>query len=303
MISDITTFFTTSSRNKNDETNKIREKVLKVISDPPKEYLESEEFGESWKKVQDAWNDALKQVAKDTTVPEYNSTKIKVKGGRNSHYDADVLYYNGKKMVANRKIEFKNGCSRIEDLPQILSLQAKIELFPETYDKFWYENYLDKYIECDNLITESKPSLEDYLKNVTKIKYSVTSFFEQLKNRENNFKKEKNAIVNKSITDYLTKYGNTINLKLFKEKIETTQIDKIYLLWCNGKFHIDKINTDKIHTDKIHTDISFHSIRNGNILELKEGNTIYCMLLRWRNHKGILNPAWQIKIKKINIKI
>jgi hypothetical protein len=289
MISDITTFFTISSRNKNDATNKIREKILKVICDPPKEYLESEEFGESWRKVYNAWNDILKEVALEK---DYTSTKIKVKGGRNSYYDADVSYYKGDTLITTIKVEFKNGCSKIDNLPQILSLQAKIDLFPETYDTFWYKNYLDRYLACDDSITESKPSFEDYQKHVTKIKYSVTPFFEQLKNKENNHKKEKNTVVNTSITDYITKHGSTINIPLFREKIKATQTDKIYLLWCNGRFHYDKISEPEMN-------MSFHSIRNGNILELKAGNTIYSMLLRWRNHKGILNPAWQISMKRI----
>ena len=293
MISDITTFFTTSSRNNNDATNKIREKILKVIGDPPKEYLESEEFGESWKKVHTAWNDILKEVALEVGLEQdYTSTKIKVKGGRNSYYDADVSYYKGDTLITTIKVEFKNGCSKIDNLPQILSLQAKIDLFPETYDTFWYKNYLDRYLACDDSITESKPSLEDYQKHVTKIKYSVTPFFEQLKNKENNHKKEKNTVVNTSITDYLTKHGSTIHIPLFREKIKATQTDKIYLLWCNGRFHYDKISESEMN-------MSFHSIRNGNILELKAGNTIYSMLLRWRNHKGILNPAWQISMKRI----
>ena len=32
----------------------------------------------------------------------------------------------------------------------------------------------------------------------------------------------------------------------------------------------------------------------GNVIEVKSGLSIYNLLLRWRNHKGILNPAWQI---------
>lgn len=46
-------------------------------------------------------------------------------------------------------------------------------------------------------------------------------------------------------------------------------------------------------------DMIFHCIKNGNILELKTSNNIYRLLLRWRNHKGILNPAWQISMKRL----
>ena len=291
-VSDITTFFSTSTRDENDATNKVREKVLKLICDPPKEYLDNVEFGNSWRIVYEAWNDALKKIAEETSVPTYTSTQIKVRGGRKFNYDADVMYYNGTTLVANRKIEFKNGGSNISDLPQFLSLQAKIGLFAETYDKFWYEHYLDKYIACDSTITETKPSLQLYLKNVTSTKYTITPFFAQLKTRELFFQKEKNEVVNNSITDYLDKYGKELDIQSFSEKVKATQTDKIYLLWCNGKFCSDKLSELEM------SDMKYHSIKNGNVLEVKSGNTIYGLLLRWRNHKGILNPAWQISMKR-----
>ena len=293
-VSDITTFFSTSTRDENDATNKVREQVLKLICDPPKEYLDNVEFGNSWRIVYEAWNDALKKIAEETSVPTYTSTQIKVRGCRKFNYDADVMYYNGTTLIANRKIEFKNGGSNIGDLPQFLSLQAKIGLFTETYDKFWYENYLDKYIACDSSITEAKPSLEVYLKKVSCTKYTITPFFAQLKTREFFFKKEKNEVVNMSITDYLTKYGKQLDIKSFSEKVKATQTEKIYLLWCDGKFCSDKLSEAEM------SDMTFHSIKNGNVLEVKSGNTIYGLLLRWRNHKGILNPAWQISLKRSN---
>ena len=290
--SDITTFFSTSTRSKNDVTNKVRENVLKIICNPPKEYLENVEFGNYWRIVYKEWNIALKKIAEQTNVPIYTSTQIKVIGGRNSNYDADVMYYNEEILVASIKIEFKNGGSNIEEAPQFLSLQAKVGLFPKTYDKFWYENYLDKYIACDSGITEEKPSLQLYLKNVTSIKYSITPFFEQLKIRELLFKKEKNEVVNTSITDYLTKYGKELDIKLFSEKVKATQTGKNYLCWHDGKFCFDKFSDAEM------SDMTYHSIKNGNVIEVKSGNTIYELLLRWRNHKGILNPAWQIKLKR-----
>ena len=291
-VSDINTFFSTSTRNENDATNKVREKVLKLICNPPKEYLENAEFGNYWRIVYEAWNDALKKIAEETNIPIYTSTQIKIRGGRKFNYDADIMYYNGTILVANRKIEFKNGGSNIGDLPQFLSLQAKIGLFTETYDKFWYENYLDKYIECDSSITEAKPSLQLYLKNVTSTKYTIMPFFAQLKARELFFQKEKNEVVNASITDYLTKYGKELDIKSFSEKVKATQTEKIYLLWCNGRFYSDKLSEAEM------SNMTYHSIKNGNVLEVKSGNTIYGLLLRWRNHKGILNPAWQISMKR-----
>lgn len=291
-VSDIATFFHTSTRDENDATNKVREKVLKVICNPPKEYLESPEFGNSWRIVQQAWNNALKTIAEKTEIPVYTSTQINIKGGRGFNYDADVLYYNETNLVANRKIEFKNGGSSIGDLPQFLSLQAKVGLFAKTYDTFWYENYLDAYLACDADITQPKPSLEIYLKSVTSTKYTITPFFAQLKSRDLFFQKEKNDVVNTSITEYLTKYGHTIDIAAFSEKVKATQRGKHVLLWCKGAFCLDEILEEEM------SGMSFDSIKNGNVLVLKAGTTRVNLLLRWRNHKGILNPAWQISLKR-----
>jgi hypothetical protein len=290
----------TSTRAKNDATNKIREAVLKIIDNPPKEYFENKEIfkdktiGELWQILHEKWNDTLKKYEENTNVPNYTSRQIKTKGGRTFNYDLEITYHNEEQMIATRKIEFKYGCSNISALPQFLSLQTKYRLFDETYAKFWYENYLDKYLECDVEITEPKPSLESYLKYVTNTNYSMISFFTQLKNREDFFKTKKNLIVKQSITDYLTQYGNTINLSEFSKKVKETQMDKIYLLWYNEKFHIDQIS----ETDM--SEMSVQTIKNGNVLQIKSGNTIYNLLLRWRNHKGILNPAWQISMKRLS---
>lgn len=217
-------------------------------------------------------------------------------GGRSRHYDIDLRCYVENTLEKSIKIEFKNGGFKLTDLPQILSLRARFPIIDESYDKFYYENYLDQYILCDEEITEIKPSLETYLQKITSVNYDIHPFFEQLRKYENNHKNTKNEIVNKSITDYLQRYGNHILLDVFIEKIKNTQLDKVYILWKNSKFWIDGVTEEETNN------ISLHLIGK-NFIELKSNFTYYRLLLRWRNHKGILNPAWQISIrrdKKIN---
>jgi hypothetical protein len=294
-VTDITTFHKKSTRSKNDATNAIRERVLTVISDPPPDFLAHPEHGKAWSNLHREWTAALKKVAEETNIPAYTRNQVTVRGGRKYNYDADVTYYNDTVTVANRKIEFKNGCSDIVKLPQFLSLPAKAELFPESYDKFWYNHYLPLYVACDPEITVPIPSAEDYIKHVTTTNYSVTPFIEQVKLREKHFNKEKNTVVNNSITAYLKQYGPVIDLMAFAEKVRATQTDKSYLLWHNEKFSLDKLTDAELSGEGM----TFHSIKNGNVLELKTGNTIYGLLLRWRNHKGILMPAWQISMKRL----
>jgi hypothetical protein len=292
-VSDIEHFFVSSTRNDNDVINKVRETILETIVTQT-DYFEHPKYGPSWCMVRDAWRDALKRIADETSVQGYTSIRCKKKGGRGSYYDFEVSYYN-ETLIATRQIEFKYGTNDITKLPQILSLQAKFKLFPETYDTFYYDNYIDPYCACDSGITVVKPSRQQYLKYVTsisasKIKDPSCDFFAQLKQREGFFKREKNEVVNSSIEDYLTKYSKYIDLKMLYEKIKDTQSQKQYLLWCDGKFCYDTV---------VVSDMKFHSIKNKNSIVIQSGNTAYSMLLRWRNHKGILNPAWQISIKRV----
>lgn len=292
-VSDISTFFSTSTRNKNDATNKIREDILDLVCNEPDKYISNVEHGNKWRIVYEELNNVLKELAERTGISGYTSIKYNKKGGRNSNYDAEIMYYNGTTLLETKKIEFKYGAKSIYNLPQFLSLQTKAGLFTVTYDTFWYKNYLDKYIECDPEITQAKPTLEDYLKHVAKTTYTTHPFIQQLKERELMFKKEKDDVVKRSITDYLTQYGHTIDISGFSERVKSTQKDKYYLMFYKGKFYMDNI------PDKDMTEMSYHSIVKGNTLWLKTGNTVYKLLLRWRNHKGILNPAWQISLKRL----
>jgi len=290
--SDIQHFFNTSTRDENDSANRGRENTLPLLSNPPQEYLAHPEFGASWRDVSPKWNAALYKVAEKTNVPAYTSTEVKLKAGRKFHYDTNVMYYNGATLVGTRTIEFKYGGRNICNLPQFLSLPAKFKLFPVTYDEFWYDNGLPAYIACDAGITLAIPPREEYLKSVTSTTYSEP-LFAQFKERELFFQKEKNAVVNASITDYLTTHGKNINIAAFSEKVKSSQTDKIYLLWSNGDFNIDMMSDAEMSA------MEYHSIKNGNVLQVKAGNTMYGLLLRWRNHKGILNPAWQISMKRL----
>ena len=294
-FSDIMTFFEKSTRNKNDATNKIRENILRLLCQLPDKYKDHIEFGNYWRIVHESFHSSIKKVADETDISLYTSIQIELKGGRHFNHDADVLYYDGNTLIATRKIEFKYGASKIINLPQFLSIYVNNpdirDSSIETYDTFWYKNYLDKYIACDTEITESKPSLETYLKMVMKTE-SPTPFFHQLKRRMSLFKNEKNGVVNHSITDYLTKYWNsTINLENLSNKIKTTQTDKHFIMWCGDQFYYDKMSVENM------SELTFNSIKNGNVIQLTSGNAVYSLLLRWKNGKGILGPAWQISLK------
>ena len=298
----ISTFFASSTRSANDAVNKIREKVLENIIAPPIEYLHDTDYGHLWQHVHNEWNTIIDKII-DRKL--YSSIELKILAGRGNNHDANLIC-SSKMPSANTidrivKIEFKYGGKSICSIPQFLSLQTNqstLQMFNEPYDIFYYNHYIDLYIACDpEGIIESKPPLETYLKYVRSTDYNIHPFFTQLKDREFNAKLNKNKVVNDSIREYLRRYARLIDTVQLTHKILQTQQDKIYLLWSNEKFHLDAIHINSIRN------IEFDAISDkGNVVILRSGIGIhrlaFHMLLRWRNHKGILNPAWQISMKR-----
>jgi len=278
-------FFVKSTRGKNDAANKIRESVLEMILKVPDDYLNDTQYGKYWTHVRKEWLKSLEKIGPS----DYTSITCVKMAGRSNHHDYKVIFEGINPLTL--PVEFKNGGTAITKLPQILSLPANFQLLKGSYEEFYYKQYLDLYLECDEELIE-KPPLEEYLKEVKKAT-SKHPFFVQLKIRDSLFKDKKDKIVNNSIRDYLTTHIDSLDLQLFSEKLYSSQAGKHYLLWNNGQFYYDNL---KDHEMK---NMTFLCIKNGNVIQAKSGNTIYNLLLRWRNHKGVLNPAWQISMKRL----
>lgn len=287
-VSDIQTFFQKSTRGNNDATNKIRERVLVNLYHLPQSYLDHPLHGVEWRRLYKSWRDAIHRLAELTGVPPYTSIEFELKAGMRNHYDIDVLYRGEE--VTSRKVEFKYGTTKIAKLPQFLSLFANYPLFDETYDTFWYDFYLDKYRACDPGLTLAKPERDLYLKEVMNFQNKVKPFFDQLRTREVFFKAEKKKVVDESIADYLKTHGEKVDLDVFADKMEVSQGGKNYLLCEDGIFHLERVAHEVLP-------MAYEGIKNQNVLQVSRGNTLYNMLLRWRNRKGILVPAWQISQK------
>ena len=291
---EIDTFYKKSSRAQNGAANKTRETIIHYIQSVPDEYKTDPVYGEKWTSLCEAWDKTVTELVTRTGVPKiYTSMKIQYLAGLGNHHDFELLFYTGETEVAVRKIEFKYGAKNISKLPQFLSLRMNGAFFGEapTYDMFYYDNYLDKYVACDDGITEPKPSRDKYRTCMTKIKYDCDPFIQQLYDREVHHKNEKADVVNESIRDYLEKYGSHLQIEQFIGKRNESQEDKWYILWMDGAFHIDHLQ----HS----AELAYSGVKGGNTIQLVEQGGCYNLLLRWRNHKGILGPAWQVRYERI----
>jgi hypothetical protein len=153
-------------------------------------------------------------------------------------------------------------------------------------------------LECDKDITVKKPDSDQYLALVSKTEYNAHPFFQQLKDYEDidpQKKEAKKKVVENSIQAYLETYGTQMNVSAFAERVQATQTDKHYVLWQNGSFTIDCLLPEEMTQMAIHPT---SPIKNGKYIVVQAGSTTYELLLRWRNHMGILNPAWQITMKR-----
>lgn len=279
---DINKFYMIDKKSKNDSSNSNREDIIDCILNDkiPDDWYENNK----WKVLKLKLNEKINLLCDD-----YDYYKVEHKGGRKYNYDYLIKFYKNDNVCKTIKIEFKYNCSSIERLPQFLSMSSK-NYTEIKYADYFYKNFLPKICELYNL---KIPERKQYLRYVYQASYKKDIFFETLKNYEKKYKKEKDEIVNKSIKSFLENYGSfnfdKLNDKLLEQK------DKLYLLWKDNKFYLDKIKNNELRV------ISVDKIKNNNTIVMNtESTTKICLLLRWKNHKGILNPAWQIKLKRFN---
>jgi len=274
-ISDIDVFFGKYTKSNNDATNKKRESIIKLILKDiiPKHWYGFKDniYGKFWFNVAVELKNFVKLLSKAELK------MVEQKAGRNFNYDFLFTFKDKSEM----KIEFKNGVKSIDEYPEILSVASNSFTKGITYAEYYYDTFLPDL--------ENKPTKEFYLKNIHKNMVDHP-FFHRLKELDN-FK----PIVDVSINDYLQIID--FDFDAFEEKIKQ-QENKTFMLWKDGNFYLDRLNN--LNVNKTYT---LKKGKNGftSIVIKDQNNTIeFHLLLRWKNHAGVLYPAWQIKLKKVN---
>ena len=273
----------------NDKNNRIREETIDCMELIEDSYFQDPIYGAKWTNLRNQTREFLNSLCDEP----FKLYVVDLMAGRKHNYDFKVTYFDhSDKAICERNLEFKHGSSSIASLPQFLSLNIKFQMLdcPHSYDEYYYDNYIDQYISTDTQITEQKPSKEVYLKSISNVNYNVHPFFKQLYDCEELNKKQKFAIVNQSIKNYLNEYANTINVNKLIEKIQTSQTNKIFMMWDGVKFHKESMTSIQPIS------LQYGGIQRGNTILVHSNMYTYKLLLRWRNHKGILNPAWQISL-------
>lgn len=279
---DIELFYSINNKSRNDSCNKQREYILLSIVN--KQIPELWLLNEKWKNL---YNKLWKFVFEISNTNEKSNILKIYKGSRLNNYDFLLIDIQNQQEY---KIEFKYNIDKIIKSPEFLSISCKDILINNIdYSEFFYDNYISKIANLYN-IQNLIPSKEKYLKNIFSINYKNDKFFDYLYKNEKLFIKEKKKITDESISNFLNQ-DIPINFNKVLEKLKN-QENKIYLCYKNENFYFDKINKEELEN------LEFQNIINNNVIILKNKNSksYLKLLLRWKNHSGILYPAYQISL-------
>ena len=272
-ISDISAFFTSNLRGKNDSMNNKREFIIYNIMTNqvnPDWYEENQ----SWKII----DEKLRVCLKDFTL-------LSRKGGRSHCHDFDVEH---KQTGQRMKMEFKFNAESISSCPQWVSPMKPSQYLKKSYEEHHYDNYLKRILD---LYDVPIPSKEDYLKKVHSHNYlaDVQVMYKRRDNEQDIVRYEET----KKLTDdsILTFFQSDVELNVEKlnEYLLKTQKDKIYLIYHDGIFRLEE-RDETDYTIEPLSIIKTHNSFNG----LTVSGLKIKILLRWKNCKGVAFPAFQI---------
>ena len=284
-------------RSTNNGSNQIREDILATILYVDDEYLNHPEFGAMWTSIREKFLAALTTLCDDP----FKKITIKQKGGMSFNYDFLVTFVGqlneegtARSMVKEVKLEFKHNNSNVLDLAQFLELfdkdcKSKFGICDISYAEFFYDTYLEQYLQLEEGITQPKPTRDIYLKNVYDIKYKHP-FFKNMYETKNNKTKEKRKLATESISAYLQEFSQSFKFEKIQEKIQDSQKDKSFLLWDCENFHLQELEVGNI---KI-LGIKEKSLRE-SYFDLTLANFKYDLRVRvnWGNNACVANPRWK----------
>ncbi len=283
-----------SSRGKgraaNDANNTAREKILEACAAGlSEECVNDPEYGEKWRTLSTKFNEKIRAMSR----ADFDRYVIERKAGRNYNYDFLVTFYKHDVPVDLVKVEFKFGARTIRGLPQFYQKSTTWEIMSgPLYHEFFYDRgYLAQILALD----QNAPMIdrETYLRFVKQTNYDCHPFFRYLYENESIQQGLRKKIVKQSITDYLTENTANFQLPSFLSSVQQSQEGKKYLMYFSGEFYVE--DTDFLTNHDIAT---FKGIVRNNTYVVSSGNYQFGLLLRWKNHQGVLNPAWQVSVIK-----
>jgi hypothetical protein len=302
-VSDIKYFFETNSRDDNDKTNRIREECILLLNGSSHPFFEDETFGKQWCHLKSEFKKYCQLLCQKKNLTSCSDIILKKRANRNNNHDFDLTLISEEDFET---IHFEFKVSKTIEMPQFVSLYDKDRYISETLAEYWYDKGgLDSMLDLYPTKL-SKPSREDYLKEVYKPAGKTTKhpFFKQLylwdKDAAYGPKtekyKKKGELVHQHIKMYLDAHHKNFDIDKLKKKILETQKEKMYGIWNTLTHRFEYLEYSKAML----TPTKIDRIKGSDYLmiDTEEPNYQLQCLLRWRNHNGVSLPAWQIKLIK-----
>lgn len=285
--------FNVSAKNTNDKNNKKRENIIGCIiananTDTMNNYYK---FSQRWNNMKNA---VFNYIMDELHIHNRKNITMIHKGGRNYNYDFEI---NSESRKYN--IELKFNIDDIKDAPQFVAPYNPSKYMDGSFEEFYYGNYL-------TLLTSSRddlviPAKDIYLREINSPSPSCMKRYQEIyyngckaSSRYTGvaediaFYKLANKLSSESIIAFIGK--TELNIDMLNEYLSSSQKDKIYMLYKNGKFHRQVIDPSKYF---IVSYTKCKKKKNRFVATTQDGKDIK-ILLRWKNGNGIAFPAFQI---------
>ena len=154
---DIEKFYTTSSKNQNDEWNKKREYIVYSIINVlvPVNYYKFPK----WREIKRGIDKFIEKLCKKNNIHHIKSIKCRLKGGRKNHNDFIIIINDTIEFL----IEFKFSTKSANGCPQICSIPKPSRYLNIDFAEWFYDNYLPLIAVKGNL---ELPNKQVYLNTI-----------------------------------------------------------------------------------------------------------------------------------------
>jgi len=282
--------FTSSTKSLNDKNNTLRERITGAIINKqiPENYYTS---SDKWMALKLEINNYIALIA--GPIASCDTVRCEHKGGRQFHYDFGLIIND----TTDLHIELKFNTTQVGDAPQFVSPMYPSQYTTTSFESLYFENYLPLIAAHGNL---ELPNREIYMKEIHNNKPACMKAYQEKYYKgcqgSSKFTNDEADIVfyqyckeqSKScIAEFIS--STELDIEMLSAYLKSTQKNKIYMLYKDGKFHVEYVNMDNYEL------ISYESqpSKSRFVATSKTGNKII-ILLRWKNGNGIAYPAFQI---------
>jgi hypothetical protein len=290
-----------TGREENDKRNKQREFVLaELFAKRCDAFCADPAYGLAWTHLKTEFTAALQHMAILEGLAGATCVKVEQKGGRSFNYDFTVTYRLSDGELQEVHVEFKYGGTSVDSLPEFFNPAADKPFHAELYASSYYKTTLPQVAALYG-ISVPLPSEADYVKHIHKNKASLPFLIaldaaERADDDRSATSKytQKRALVAASIENYLETSLDSTNFAEIQAELKRSQTKKRYLIYSNKSFHHDALKAGELELEQT----AYIKNKNTLVIQTKEPGTSISMLLRWKNHLGVLFPAWQISMTR-----